>query len=159
PTTTFVVACAVLLVSFPSGIELSGSTTAWFTYVPGWVAVNALTLIVLVAPPPLIRAEMQSMTFAVFVHWNAFGSGVAASSAEMNENPAGSVSRTFTWNAGSLPSFFTTSVYSTTLLVPTSPAGDDWVFVRLSSLNMLLPPTVTVVSTAESLSNSLPSGT
>ena len=38
------------------------------------------------------------------------------------------------------------------------PAGSVWFFVIDSSLNMLLPPTVTTVLTDELLSNSLPSG-
>ena len=46
PTTTVVWADAELFVSLPSGMLLSGSTSAWFVKTPGAVPENSLTSIV-----------------------------------------------------------------------------------------------------------------
>src|SRR5215469_8718530 len=103
PTATFVATVAVLSVSSPSGIVLSGSTSARFGYEPGVLGAKVSTVITLGVPvaaggvgwpvPPV-----QSPTPDAAVHWNQPSwPGPASLSARMNREPAGRKSRIATW--------------------------------------------------------------
>src|SRR5262249_51371809 len=111
---TTVSAESVLLNSSPSGIVLSGSTTAvlWRpgagTRKFGAVAVMAIVR-AFPTPPPRIVAPAQLTTPPAWLHVNA-APGPPASATETKVSPTGSTSRTLTFKAGSEPSFHTCSV-------------------------------------------------
>src|SRR5436190_21217487 len=117
PTMTVVGAKAALLVSLPSGITLSGSTTAELAYGPGIADEKALTVMVRNAGSPTTRwsvplkaAPVQLIAFpepGMQVNRSA-SLGGAVSAAEMNVKPAGSVSVNLTLKAGSVPELVTT---------------------------------------------------
>src|SRR4051812_37658055 len=106
---------------------------------------------------PAIVAPMQSITPAACVQVNAPPPG-AASTADTNVTPTGSVSRTATLSAAPVPALETSSRY---VIVP--PGVVDTVLAgaaskaSVRSLNDPLPPFRTTVWADALLSNSLPS--
>src|SRR5262245_47629353 len=109
---TVVDADELLLNSSPSGIVLSGSTSASFSRPgAGTTMFGAVALIVMKRaagmPPFMIVAPVQLTTPAFWLQTNGAPGPTPLSDADTNVTPTGSVSRIVTFSAGSDPTFHT----------------------------------------------------